>query len=574
MSARKRNISTCLMSALAVTCLLFNNAALGQSAAASTLAPNGRKQTLKAHKPPGPPPRSRLRPPHTALGFAEAHPKQYSGSPIDVLTYHYDNRRTGWNPGEKDLTPKSIVSPQFGLLRTLAVDGNVFAQPLLLSKFRTLDGLDHNLLVVVTGHNTVYAFDADTYSVVWQVNLGPAQQSADVGCGDVLPEYGISSTPVIIRKSKDMATLYVVAAIEPTQYDFHTFIHALDLATGKDIVPPKELAPSDTLKNGSKLSFNPQNQWSRAGLAYSNGNIFVGIGSHCDNVHAKLSGWLLKYSESLELTGSFHSISAPVDYGLSSIWMTGFAPAIDDYGNLFVVTGNGDFNPPYSYGQSVLKLDGNTLGVLDYFTPSNYPSLNGGNDKDFGSGGVILLGRTVGAKKDLATAIGKDPVLYLLDRAALGKLQTGNTGALQSLLVHPGSGVWGGPAEFETQEGLRLFVQTGHDVLRALQMKTGATPTFTASSMVGTTKAGYGGSIPIVTSDGADNAVVWLLRRSEPIELEAYDANTLGTPLRSSLVGGWSNPSYGNSFLTPMVANGRVYAGAYKVVQVFGLTDQ
>lgn len=545
-------------------------------------------QTLPAHTPPALPPISVLKPQSELLSFPEGEAKDFLNPRIDVLTYHYDNKRSGWNPFEVDLTPKKVASPQFSLLKTIQVDGNVFAQPLLVSNFMMPDGIEHDILIVAAGHNnTVYAFDANTFALIWvNTNLGKSQDTVHIACGDVVPEYGVTSTPVVVRKSKDSATLYIVTATEPNPHEFHTFINALDLKTGKVIGSPKEIAPVDTLKDGSQLEFSSKNQWSRAGLAYNSGSIYVSIGSHCDNDRTHLSGWILRYSENLDMLASAHTISTPKGQGLASIWMTGFAPAIDDDGNIFVVTGNGDFTPSDNYSESVLKLDGKTLKPIDYFRPWSYGKLPTGEDADFGSGGVILFsGDFQGKKKDLAAAVGKDPVLYLLDQANLGKNQPNDAGALQSLQVQPcpypsrpcTKGVWGGPAEFMSQKGFTLFVQAQDDVLRSYRFAGGVTPALTSTGGHGSTTAGYGGSIPVVSSNGGADGVVWLLRRTEPIELEAYDADTLGSPLCSANIGNWSNPAYGkagNSFLTPIVANGRVYAAAYGIVKVFGLASK
>ena len=132
--------------------------------------------------------------------------RHYTGTPTDVLRYHNDNYPTGWNPNETDLTPATVGSASFGQLTTLNVDGNVIAQPLMVSNFQMPDNSTHNVLVVVTGHNSVYAYDAQTYAVLWHVNLGAPQTSNDVGCGDIVPEYGISSTPVIVRTGQNAAT--------------------------------------------------------------------------------------------------------------------------------------------------------------------------------------------------------------------------------------------------------------------------------------------------------------------------------------------------------------------------------
>jgi hypothetical protein len=524
-----------------------------------------------AYPPPAPLPQAKLLP-NAAAGLA----KPYGGTPIDVTTYHYDQNRTGWNQSETDLTPAAVASSKFGLLTTLNVDGNVFAQPLLVSNLTLPDGTTHDVLIIATGHNSVYAFDAQSYAVLWQVSLGPSQSSTDVGCGDVKPEYGISSTPVIVRNGNH-AILYVVAATEPKPMVFETWLHALDVANGRHAVKPVRIAPAAKLSNGTKVTFNPQDQWSRAGLAYANSSVYVGITSHCDHGAASISGWLLRYHPNLTKLLQFHSIETAAGTELASIWMTGFAPAIDPSGNVFVVTGNGNFATTQNardYGQSVLKLPATLGHVTSSFTPAAYASLNAG-DTDFGSGGVMLLPPIAGqTAPPLAVAIGKDAVLYLLNQETLGGEQANDAGALQATrLASSGSGLWGGPAFYNPPGGPLVYVQINGDVLRGFAVAAGATPSLT-QAVAGTSAAGYGGSLPVVSSNGANSGtgVVWLIRRGSSVQLEAYNAVSLGAPIFAAGAGTWSNPGQQNSFLTAMQANGRVYVPAYKTVEVFGLT--
>ncbi len=528
---------------------------------------------LPAHRPPHPAPASTL--PATALlpRAAAGLARVYGGTPIDVTTYHYDNYRTGWNQSETDLTPASVASSDFGLLTTLKVDGNVFAQPLMVSNFTMSDGNPHNVLIVATGHDSVYAFDAQTYTVLWQVSLGKSQSTSDVGCGDVKPEYGISSTPIIVRNGST-ATIYVVAATEPSKGQFVSELHALNLVTGADVTPPVVIAPSATLSNGSTVNFDPQNQWNRTSLAYNKGSLYIGIGSHCDNNSGSISGWLLRYNTSLALQTAFHTIETPGGTELASIWMTGFAPAIAPNGDVFVVTGNGDYQGKKAkdWGESVLSLPPTLAKVKSQFTPADYQDLNNG-DVDFGSGGVMLLPPVTGqTAPPLAVAMGKNPVLFLLDQTKLGGEKKNNSGVLQALSLGGGAGVWGGPAYYAGPGGPTVFYQIDSDVLRAFAVTTGTAPSLTQYAQ-GTSTAGYGGSLPIVSSNGttAATGVVWLVRRSLPIVLEAYDASALGAPIFSANAGTWSNPGQGNAFMTPMEANGRVYVPAYKTVTVFGL---
>ncbi len=506
--------------------------------------------------------------PHADKGLK----RHYSGTPIDVLRYHYDNYPTGWNQNETDLTPATVASASFGKLTTLNVDGNVMAQPLLVSNFRMPDDSIRNVLIVATGHNTVYAYDAQDYSLLWQVNLGKSQTSGDVGCFDIKPEYGISSTPVIVRTADNAATIYLVAATEPAQFSFHTKLYALDLGTGHNVLKAREIKPAANLATGGKIHFDPQNQWSRAALAYNNGSIYVGIGSHCDNNAGQISGWMLRYDASnLKLTAKFNTIDAVASYELSSIWMSGYSPAIDPDGNVYAVTGNGYFNNQKGkkgYGESVLRLSPN-LKKPKTFTPQEWQNLNNG-DSDFGSGGAMLIPTVEGQQAPpMVVAEGKAGKIYLLDATNPGGLQGG---ASQPLQVISEGACWCGPAYYEGPSGGIVFYQGG-DVLRAYSVNTGTTPSLTLTAS-GTSGAGGGGSFPIVSTNGsvAGTGIVWLIRRGNPTEqLEAYDAASLGAPIFAQNAGDWSNGS--RSYLSPLVANGRVYVGSKNAVTVFGLTD-
>jgi len=542
-------------------------------AVAAPGTPTGKPQKFMVHRPPHAAPHSALPPAALVGNPATRLHRPYGGTPIDVMTYHYDNNRTGWNQTETDLTPASVASSSFGLLTTLNVDGNVFAQPLLVSNFVMPDGSTHDVLIIATSNDTVYAYDAQTYAVLWQVSLGTTQNSNDVGCSDSVPSYGISGTPVIVRSAAKKAIIYLVAATEPSQYDFHTQLHALDLGTGADTIAPVEVSPSATLSNGSTLQFSAQNQWVRVSLAYNNGSIYVGAGSHCDNDSGSISGWLMRYNTKLVLKQAFHTIESQTPFELASIWMTGFAPAIDSSGNVYVVTGNGDFeHHDKDWGESALRLPASLNKVADSFTEYGYQKLTD-QDQDFGSGGIMLLPTVAGqTAPPMAVAMGKSSELFLLNQTNLGGVKKNNAGALQAQNAG-GGGLWGGPAFYNGPNGPTVFTQTDTDVLRGWALATGATPSLT-NTLTGTTGSGYGGSLPIVSSNGATSGtgVVWLIRRSVPIELEAYNATTLGAPIYAVTAGNWSNTTDNNPFLTPMEANGRVYVPAYLTVEVFGLT--
>ena len=119
------------------------------------------------------------------------------GFAADVLTYHNDNARTGLNPAETILTPQNVNANGFGLIGNLPVDGQVYAQPLYASNVPIFSagqsqGL-HNLLIVATEHDSVYAFDADSGTLYWQVSM--------LGAGEVPPAFKYSTTsPLLINK--------------------------------------------------------------------------------------------------------------------------------------------------------------------------------------------------------------------------------------------------------------------------------------------------------------------------------------------------------------------------------------
>jgi hypothetical protein len=523
--------------------------------------------TVRHPDPPGQLPPTRLHP-NAAAGLV----LQYGGTPIDVTTYHFDNLRTGWNKAETDLTQATVKSSKFGLLQTIAVDGNVLAQPLLVSGYQLPDGSVHDVLLVVTEHNSAYAFDARTYAQLWQVNFGPPQQAAELGCGSVNPEYGVSATPVIVRTAVNKASVYLVAATEPVSRQFQTSLHKLNLSTGKDQAPPVEIAASATMSDGSTINFSQGGQWIRAGLAYAGGSIYLAATSHCDFNSGTIAGWLLRYDTELQQQKVFTTIDTPATLELAAIWMSGFAPAIDTDGSVFAVTGNGNFaRGGKDWGESVIKLPRTLTKVQDFFTPATYDFLNT-SDLDFGSGGVMLLPVQAGQlAPPLAVAMGKDGTLYLLDRTNLGKKKDNDDGALQATRVaNTGHGVWGGPAYFEGPSGGVVFYQLTSATLAAYALSTGAVPSLTETAR-GTTVAGFGGSLPIVSSNGrtAGTGVVWVIRRGSTLQLEAYDAEHLGAPIFAASAGAWPK---GNPFITPLEANGRVYVPSSGSVMVFGLT--
>jgi hypothetical protein len=488
----------------------------------------------------------------------------------DEVIYHNDLEHTGWNKFEPTLNTSNVSASSFGQIGTLSVDGGVLAQPLYVHGYKMSDGKKHNVVVVATENASVYEFDADSGAQLGMVSLGTAPTSNQIGCGDIQPTYGVTSTPAIDRST---GTIYVVTNQSPSPYDFHVTLHALDIATLTDKVTPVDLNATVTLSNGSQISFDPRNQYSRTSLLWSHGSLYVGVGSHCDNNAGAIVGWLMRYDSGLNQLAAIPTIEDSAGYLLSSIWMSGFAPAAAANGDIFAVTGNGAFDAGKggkNYGESVIHVKSDLSQITDYFTPSGWSGLNNG-DTDFGSGGAMLLPTQSGKYKHLLVAMGKSSVLYLLDQRALGHESSGDPGALQ-VIQDSGGGVWGGPAFFSGPTGQFVYYQTNGDQMHAYGLSTSSNgkPSLSVSS-TGSSYAGYGGSTPVVSSNGQNpgTAILWEVERGNGnVYLEAYDATNLATMLFRAQAGTWPQS---NGFVTPLVANGKVFVPAQGTVTVYGL---
>lgn len=156
-------------------------------------------------------------------------------SPTDVLMYHNDAARTGQYLAETTLTPANVNPAHFGKIAFLGVDGKVDAQPLYVSSL-TIGGKPHNVVYIATEHASVYAFDADTNTPLWQRSLlGSGETTSDDrNCQQITPEIGITATPVIDRTRGANGVLYAVAMSKDAGGAIHQRLHALDLTTGAE----------------------------------------------------------------------------------------------------------------------------------------------------------------------------------------------------------------------------------------------------------------------------------------------------------------------------------------------------
>ena len=490
---------------------------------------------------------------------------------VSVVTYHNDLARTGQNLSETLLTPESVRSGQFGRLFSYAVDGQVYAQPLYLPGVVVPGKGIHNVVYVATEHDSVYAFDADNLltAPLWQVSfLNSAQgvtpaSAADLGCGSIAPEIGITSTPVIDQAS---GTLYVVAMTEePSSGTYVHRLHALDVATGteKPGSPVEIQASVPGLGDGNHtVQFEPWLYKQRAGLLLLNGVLYTAWSSHCDagNYH----GWIIGYDARTLQQAAVYTDTPNWEAG--SFWQGGAAPAADADGNIFVVSANGTFDANAGgsdLGESIIKLSTakSSLSVTDYFAPYNADELSD-KDLDLGSSGALLLpdGTGSAAHPHLLVSGSKSGTVYLLDRDNLGHFRPQADGQIVQTLEDAVGPVFGIPAYFNNT----VYFSGAHDQVKAFSLQNGLLSALPVSASTAT--FAVLGTVPSISANGASNGILWTIDPAS--QLHAYDAADLSRQLYQGSV------SSSVKFATPTIANGKVYVGTLSSLDVFGLQDQ
>ena len=258
--------------------------------------------------------------------------------------------------------------------------------------------------------------------------------------------------------------------------------------------------------------------------------------------------------------------------------MSGTAPAADATGNIYLIVGNGTFDSSLDAsgfpsqgdcGNCYAKISSTSpLRLLDYFTPLNTVAASAA-DEDFGSGGPLLLPDltdATGTTRHLAVGSGKDANIYVLDRDNMGKFNPNQDNVYELI-----SGELAGP-EFAKPSYFNGTVYHGAvgDALKAFPItnaRLAVTPSSQSSNLFP-----YPGTTPSISANGVANGIVWAVENGSTAVLHAYDATNLATELYNSSQAANSRDQFsGNKFITPIVANGRVYISTPNSVAVFGL---
>jgi iron transport multicopper oxidase len=481
-----------------------------------------------------------------------------------------DDLRTGWYQNQPALHPAEVSGPAFQQLFDVALDGSIYAQPLLFP----------GGLLIATENNHIYVLDPATGATLDDRTLEPPWHAADLGCGDLVPNVGITGTPVIDPAS-GTAYLTTKTYASGTSGPAALWFHALALPSlGEQ--PGFPVAIQGPADNQTDVTFDPTHQLQRTGLVLLGGTVYAGFGSHCGITPYK--GWIIGVSTSGQIEAHWSTEDRFNDGG--GIWQAGGAPLSDGPNTFIVSTGNGESPPapspgnapPNVLGESWVRLtvqSDNTLLATDFFTPANAAILNAG-DADFGAGGPVGLPDALGTASvpHAGIGVGKQGYVFLLNRDNLGGFQQGPGGSDQAVQrIGPIGGVWSRSAVWPGEGGWTYLPTsspgnyasgtTGQLNVFSVGRDGAGNPALSLQA-VADGPFGFGTSPPIVTSDGTSpgTALVWIVWSPDGTgvgaELRAYDTLPIvGTlPVRLQLPVGTAS-----KFNPPGVGDGRIYVG-------------
>jgi hypothetical protein len=516
----------------------------------------------------------------------------------DVLTQHNNLYRTGWYSSEKILNTKNVKQSSFGKIFSRAVDDQIYAQPLVKLNLLIPGKGKRNVVFVATVNNTVYAFDADSTNrsaPYWKVNLTPRGSRpvknldmTDACAGnyrDFSGNIGIVSTPVIDPATN---TIYLVSRnFNATEKTYEQYIHALDITTGAERPNSPKLITARVSGSGSgsqrgKIYFDALKGNQRCGLLLLRGIVYVAWASHCDWV--PYHGWIIGYDKK-SLTQKIVYNTTPQGYN-GGIWMSGAAPAADEYGNLYVAVGNGsvgvgsNLNDLTNRSESALKLKpkGSGLTVKTFFTPNNILELEE-TDLDFGVTEMMLVPGTT-----IAITACKDGNIYVLNRNNMGGYHSDGNKPLQTIKLGKNAHLRSSFTYYKGQHNEFVYSWSENGLLKAFPLNR-TTQRFdltrTISSGVQGPIGNSGAFLSISSNNSIDStAVLWATYAADgdanqsvrPGILRAFSASDITKELWHSSSNEVNGGNYAK-FNCPTIANGKVYLATFSnKLNVYGLT--
>jgi hypothetical protein len=493
---------------------------------------------------------------------------------VSVTTYHMDNFRTGLNANETLLTSSSVKMQTFGKLFSYNVDGFIVAQPLYMPDVNIPALGTHNVVYVATQNDSVYAFDADQVgngSPLWQASFtNPAAgitsvPIADNGCPDTMfVNVGIMGTPVIDAAT---GTLYVsvkTKEIVGTKKNYVQRLHALDITNGQEKFGGPVVISASVPTSTGTLSFDPLHHNQRPGLLLSNGTLYIAYGSNgCDQF---AHGWILAYNPTTLQQTAVWNGSPNQTFG-ASIWQSGSGLGADANGNIYVNLANGTFNVNVGgsdFGDTLLKLTLGPQGLVwsDYFEPFDQENM-AELDLDLGSGGVLLLPDQPGPHAHLMIGAGKTGSIYMVDRESMGQYNTNDNSQIVQYLPDAMGPFLSNPLYWNG----KVYFYANNDSVKQYTLTNGllsTTPTVQS-------KKYPAASVPAISANGNSDGIVWLVRNPPAPILSALNAVTLAEIYNSTQSA--SRDALGSTahFITPIVANGKVFVGTKTQLVTYGL---
>jgi outer membrane protein assembly factor BamB len=420
------------------------------------------------------------------------------------------------------------------------ISGNVYAQPLYIE-----GGPNGAMVIAVTESNNVYALNATTGAVIWQRNLGPAVTSG-LPCGNISP-LGITGTPVVDLASR---SLFLDAMIDGATKKH--FVYSLNVDTGAT-KPGWPVDLNATVNfNGTTFTSNVQNE--RGGLAIVNGILYVsfsGLAGDCGTYHGWVVGITINNPSNVRAWAT-----AAIGGG---IW--GHGGVASDGTNMFVVTGNtftrqGD---PWSGGEAIIRFQAGPI-FSGFWAPLNWQSLDNG-DTDLGGVSATLIDVPGATPSQLVLALGKDGMAYLLNRNNLGGVTTPLASENLPSAVRGQSA-----ATYHTSQGTYFAFHTENGAVAAYKVTATSPPTIVPAWSM--SQSGLG-SVFVTSTDGTNNAIVWVAGSGGDGRLHAYNGNT-GNVIYA---GGGANEMMTGTrkWNTGIVARGRIYYPADNKIYAFRL---
>jgi hypothetical protein len=531
-----------------------------------------------------------------------------------VWTAHNDNARTGLMLSETVLTPSSVDASNhsFGKLASVAVEGQVYAQPLYLPTGTYGEiNLAHNTVFVVTEQNWIYAFNVDNPGQplqYWARSLSGGRQPISCAQCVICPTIGITSTPVV---DTTKGILYAVTGTTSTKCNAKDCwtIHALNISNGSEVNGgPKDIVPSNFVSSA---------EVQRASLLLLNGVgsgvVYVGFSSR-----AETGVGVIMAIDKATLTSKEVFRPTPTANTQGGIWMSGAGLAADSNNDMFVSIGNGYFDGITNWGDSVVRLSNcsvtNSCSVTDSFTPYDQCAL-ASKDVDLGAGGVVILpDRISGSHQQEVVAAGRDGYIYIMDRQGLGRFVCGagqlcsckglDTNVVQTLPDestgrHGQVPYYSSAAYFKDSAGVAHLYAAPSGTLNNPPTKltmydydtVGDSGHFTPGSATAPLFL-FPGPTPSVSANQNQNGIVWAIERRDssaiscPLSgsaatLYAFDASNVASTLYDSTVcknrdspgvtsGSTFYPGIASKFSVPTIANGNVFIGASNTLAGFG----